>query len=38
MSSDGKEVNIGDVIARLAQESVKTRDITGGLPTSCRFV
>lgn len=30
--SDGKEVNIGDVIARLAQESVKTRDITGGLP------
>lgn len=30
--SDGKEVNIGDIIARLAQESVKTRDITGGLP------
>ncbi len=30
--SDAKEVNIGDVIARLAQESVKTRDITGGLP------
>ncbi len=30
--NDGKEVNIGDVIARLAQESAKTRDITGGLP------
>ena len=30
--SDGKEVNIGDIIARLAQESIKTRDITGGLP------
>jgi len=30
--SDGKEVNIGEVIARLPQESSKTRDITGGLP------
>jgi DNA-directed RNA polymerase subunit beta' len=30
--SDGKEVSVGDVIARLAQESLKTRDITGGLP------
>ncbi|MEE9552298.1 MAG: DNA-directed RNA polymerase subunit beta', partial [Gammaproteobacteria bacterium] len=30
--TDGAEVNVGDVIARLAQESVKTRDITGGLP------
>ena len=29
---DGAEVNVGDVIARLAQESLKTRDITGGLP------
>ena len=29
---DGQEVNVGDVIARLAQESFKTRDITGGLP------
>jgi len=29
---DGKEVNIGDVIARIPQESSKTRDITGGLP------
>ena len=29
---DGKEVKVGDVIARLAQESAKTRDITGGLP------
>ena len=30
--TDGKTVNIGDVIARLPQESAKTRDITGGLP------
>ena len=30
--NDGKEVNIGDVIARISQESSKTRDITGGLP------
>ena len=30
--SDGKEVNIGDVIARLPQESAKSHDITGGLP------
>ena len=30
--SDGKEVKAGDVIARLPQESLKTRDITGGLP------
>ena len=30
--TDGKEVNVGDVIARLPQESLKTRDITGGLP------
>lgn len=30
--TDGKEVNVGDVIARLPQESAKTRDITGGLP------
>ena len=30
--NDGKEVNIGDVIARIPQESSKTRDITGGLP------
>ncbi len=30
--SDGKTVNVGDVIARLPQESAKTRDITGGLP------
>lgn len=29
---DDKEVSVGDVIARLPQESVKTRDITGGLP------
>jgi DNA-directed RNA polymerase subunit beta' len=29
---DGDTVGIGDVIARLPQESSKTRDITGGLP------
>ena len=30
--SDGSEVGVGDVIARIPQESSKTRDITGGLP------
>jgi DNA-directed RNA polymerase subunit beta' len=29
---DGAQVNVGDVIARIPQESSKTRDITGGLP------
>jgi DNA-directed RNA polymerase subunit beta' len=29
---DGAEVQIGDAIARVPQESSKTRDITGGLP------
>jgi DNA-directed RNA polymerase subunit beta' len=29
---DGQEVSVGDVLARLPQESAKTRDITGGLP------
>lgn len=29
---DGAEINVGDVIARIPQESAKTRDITGGLP------
>ncbi len=29
---DGAEVKVGDVIARIPQESTKTRDITGGLP------
>ena len=29
---DGETVLVGDVIARLPQESSKTRDITGGLP------
>ncbi len=29
---DGAEVGVGDVIARIPQESTKTRDITGGLP------
>jgi len=29
---EGATVNVGDVIARLPQESAKTRDITGGLP------
>ena len=30
--SDGNFVDVGDVIARIPQESSKTRDITGGLP------
>jgi DNA-directed RNA polymerase subunit beta' len=29
---DGQDVNVGDVIARIPQETSKTRDITGGLP------
>jgi DNA-directed RNA polymerase subunit beta' len=29
---DGQEVQVGDVLARIPQESSKTRDITGGLP------
>ena len=29
---DGEQVKIGDVLARIPQESSKTRDITGGLP------
>ncbi len=29
---DGQEVKIGDILARIPQESSKTRDITGGLP------
>jgi len=29
---DGAEAKVGDVIARIPQESSKTRDITGGLP------
>ena len=31
-AQEGGEVGIGDVIARMPQESSKTRDITGGLP------
>ncbi len=30
--ADGEQVNIGDILARIPQESSKTRDITGGLP------
>ncbi|MDV2081197.1 DNA-directed RNA polymerase subunit beta' [Marinobacter xestospongiae] len=30
--SDGGKVELGDVVARIPQESSKTRDITGGLP------
>ncbi len=30
--TDGAEVQVGDTLARLPQESSKTRDITGGLP------
>ncbi len=29
---DGAEVKVGDTLARILQESLKTRDITGGLP------
>jgi DNA-directed RNA polymerase subunit beta' len=29
---NGQQVNVGEVIARIPQESSKTRDITGGLP------
>ncbi|WP_177420158.1 DNA-directed RNA polymerase subunit beta' [endosymbiont of Lamellibrachia barhami] len=29
---DGAKVGVGDVVARIPQESSKTRDITGGLP------
>ena len=29
---DGDQVSVGDVVARIPQESSKTRDITGGLP------
>ncbi len=32
MLEDGQEVHNGDVLARIPQESSKTRDITGGLP------
>ena len=30
--ADGADVAVGDVLARIPQESSKTRDITGGLP------
>ena len=30
--TDGAKVSVGDTIARIPQESSKTRDITGGLP------
>ncbi|MCS6897020.1 MAG: DNA-directed RNA polymerase subunit beta', partial [Nitrospira sp.] len=29
---DGDQVAVGDILARIPQESTKTRDITGGLP------
>ncbi len=29
---DGQDVHVGDVLARMPQETTKTRDITGGLP------
>jgi DNA-directed RNA polymerase subunit beta' len=29
---DGQQVGVGDVLAKIPQESAKTRDITGGLP------
>ncbi len=30
--SDGAQIGVGDVLARIPQETSKTRDITGGLP------
>ena len=30
--TDGAKVSVGDVVARIPQETSKTRDITGGLP------
>jgi len=30
--ADGQDIRVGDIIARIPQESSKTRDITGGLP------
>jgi len=30
--ADGQAIGVGDVVARIPQESSKTRDITGGLP------
>ncbi|SDT00439.1 DNA-directed RNA polymerase subunit beta' [Halopseudomonas xinjiangensis] len=30
--TDGAKVNVGDIVARIPQETSKTRDITGGLP------
>ncbi len=30
--TDSQEIRVGDIIARIPQESSKTRDITGGLP------
>ncbi len=30
--TDGQEVKVGDVLSRIPQASLKTRDITGGLP------
>ena len=32
MVQDGQKITIGEVLARIPQESSKTRDITGGLP------
>jgi len=32
MVQDGEKIGTGDVLARIPQESSKTRDITGGLP------
>lgn len=29
---DGQDVSVGDILAKIPQESAKTRDITGGLP------
>ena len=36
MVKEGEEVHAGDVIAKIPRETTKTKDITGGLPTSGR--
>merc|ERR1712100_496888 len=32
MGTEGQDIELGQVIARISQESAKTKDITGGLP------
>src|SRR5690606_21786447 len=34
---DGQQVSVGEILARIPQESQKTRDITGGLPRAAEL-